>query len=178
MYIHAVLWKATFSFVYHTLILLFIWSYSKLWFVNNMGYHKVRTDWMYHYFVLWIGLMMVQWTETCRLVCSNDYLYIYIYIYIYTYIVFWLNKLLYHDISSVISVPIIKELHLDLTGNRNTFLGRPAPGLLTISVVPPSVTKVPLCNQAQFSAVTVMDLIIDNESHCWPLKTGSTQSLT
>ena len=37
----------------------------------------VRTHWMYHYFVLTIVLQMVQWTETCCQVCSNDYIYIY-----------------------------------------------------------------------------------------------------
>jgi len=63
-------------------------------------------------------------------------------------------------------VPVIKELHLDLTGNRNTFLGRPVPGLVTISAVPPSVTIEPLLSQAQFSAVTVMDMITDNEPRC------------
>jgi len=88
------------------------------------------------------------------------------------------NKLLHHDISSIICVPVIKELHIDLTGNRNTFLGRPASGLVTISAVPPSVTKVPLGNKAQYSAVIVMHMTIDNESRCWPLRTGFTQSLT
>ena len=53
--------------------------------VNDMGSYNVRTHWMYHYFVLRIGLKMVQWAETCRRLCSNDYIYV----------VFWLNKLLY-----------------------------------------------------------------------------------
>jgi hypothetical protein len=60
----------------------------------------------------------------------------------------------------------------------NTFFGRPAPGLVAISAVPPSATKLHFHNQTQFSAGTVMNMIIYNESRCWPLKTGCTQSLT
>ena len=48
----------------------------------------------------------------------------------------------------------------------NTFLGRPAPGLVTISEVPSSVAEVPFRYQVQFSSRIVMDMRIDNESRC------------
>jgi len=38
-----------------------------------MGSHNVRTRWMY--FVLGIGLKIVQWTETCLQVYGIDYYY-------------------------------------------------------------------------------------------------------
>jgi hypothetical protein len=103
--------------------------------------------------------------------------FVVMFIYIYIYFVFWLNKLLYHDISRGISVPSSRNyfstwleiLHIPLSSS-------PWPGhnISCFAFIDQST----FCNQAQFSAGTVMDMIIDTESRCWPLKTGFTQSLT
>jgi hypothetical protein len=52
-----------------------------------MRSHSVRSHWMYQYCVLIFGLMMVQWTETCRRIFNTDCQYM---------LCYWLNKLLYY----------------------------------------------------------------------------------